>query len=183
MFVSDYSRTMRAGELYEEEIFSKVDDNEGDKKRWLNNLKIIPKGETNEFAPKDNNWRRSAKVPILILNATCLNTGHNWQFTASWMGEPPAGIDSEVDANYRLRRMYYEEAPEPHKNVRLGYAVAASAAFPVFSNRLRSQIYTRDFVREKTEGATSGEAGRWWSLRQSGRCRAVGARLLDIAGE
>ncbi len=130
MFVRDYSRTKRAGELYETEIFSKVEDGEGGRERWLNELKVFPKGEPEGFVPKDGNWRRSAKVPILMLNATSLNTGHNWQFTATWMGEPPAGIDSEVDANYRLRRMYYEQAPEPHQRVRLGYAVAASSCVP-----------------------------------------------------
>ena len=62
-------------------------------------------------------WRRRAKVPILVLNATTLNTGHNWQFTASWMGEPPAGIDREIDGNYRLRRMYYDEAPRRYQRM------------------------------------------------------------------
>jgi predicted acylesterase/phospholipase RssA len=46
------------------------------------------------------------------------------------MGEPPAGIDPDVDANYRLRRMYYEQAPPPNNKMRLGYAVAASACVP-----------------------------------------------------
>jgi predicted acylesterase/phospholipase RssA len=130
MFLPDYSRTMRAGELYEDEIYSRVADGVGAKARWLNDLKVSPKAESIEFAPKDNNWRRMAKVPILILNATTLNTGHNWQFTATWMGEPPAGIDSEVDANYRLRRMYYDQATPPNNRIRLGYAVAASACVP-----------------------------------------------------
>jgi predicted acylesterase/phospholipase RssA len=130
IFEPDYSRTKRAGELYESEIFSHVQDGEGGSPRFLNELMIIPPGELDTFRPKDHNWRRAAKVPILVLNATSLNTGHNWQFTASWMGEPPAGIDSEVDANFRLRRMYYEQAPAPHNRMRLGYAVAASACVP-----------------------------------------------------
>ena len=129
MFAPDYSRTMRVGELYESEIFARVDDGRGKSPRWLDELTVAPKGDPG-FRPKDHNWRRRAKVPVLILNATTLNTGHNWQFTATWMGEPPAGISSEVDANYWLRRMYYTEAPEPHKRVRLGYAVAASACVP-----------------------------------------------------
>jgi len=40
-------------------------------------------GQTEDFKPKCDNWPRDAKVPDLILNATALNTGHNWQFTAS----------------------------------------------------------------------------------------------------
>lgn len=126
-----YSRTERVGELYEKKIYSKVDDGEGGKERWLNNLKIEPKDENSEsFQPKNHNWRRKAKVPILILNATTLNTGHNWQFTATWMGEPPATVDSEVDGNCRLRRMYYTDAPEGYTCMRLGRAVAASSCVP-----------------------------------------------------
>ncbi|WP_321960042.1 tetratricopeptide repeat-containing protein [Paraburkholderia sp. J7] len=144
IFFPGYSRTMRAGELYESEIFSRVDDGEGNKDRWLNDIKICPKGAQPDFSPKDHNWRRAAKAPVLVLNATTLNTGHNWNFTASWMGEPPAGIDSEVDANYRLRRMYYSDAPSPHERVRLGYAVAASACVPgIFEPLTLANIYER----------------------------------------
>jgi predicted acylesterase/phospholipase RssA len=149
IFVPAYSRTMRAGELYETEIFSKVGDGEGNADRWLNDIKICPKGAQADFSPKDHNWRRAAKAPVLVLNATTLNTGHNWHFTASWMGEPPAGIDSEVDANYRLRRMYYSDAPSPHERVRLGYAVAASACVPgIFEPLTLANIYERKPVTE-----------------------------------
>ena len=41
------------------------------------------------FRPNSTTGSGSRKVPILVLNATTLNTGHNWQFTATWMGEPP----------------------------------------------------------------------------------------------
>ncbi len=137
IYSSDYSRTNRLGELYEEQIFSRIKSSEtpateakGAGKLLLNELKVEPKGEAPGFSPKDQNWRRAAKVPILVLNATPLNTGHNWQFTTTWMGEPPVGAGSEIDTNYRLRRMYYEDAPAPHKEMRLGYAVAASSCVP-----------------------------------------------------
>ncbi|HEV2666748.1 MAG TPA: tetratricopeptide repeat-containing protein, partial [Blastocatellia bacterium] len=91
VFSSNYSRTTRLGELYEKKIFSRVEDGEGTRPRWLNDLKIQPKDWSKDgaenFNPKNHNWLRAAKVPILILNATTLNTGHNWQFTATWMGE------------------------------------------------------------------------------------------------
>jgi len=131
-----YSRTSRLADLFDEEIFSKIADKDqkGDKPRVLNQLFVVPlnsDGKKDEkFQPKYDNWKRHAKVPTLILNATTLNTGHNWQFTASWMGEPPWSIVSEIDNTYRLRRMYYCEAPEKHRNVRLGQAVAASACVP-----------------------------------------------------
>jgi len=133
VFLPNHSRTIRVGELYEKNIYARIKDREEgeeNKPRWLNELVVKPKDERPEFTPKYDNWRRAAKVPILILNATSLNTGHNWQFTATWMGEPPAAIDADVDGNYRLRRMYYSDAPEPYRQYRLGHAVAASSCVP-----------------------------------------------------
>ena len=52
---------------------------------------------------------------MLVLNATTLNTGHNWQFTATWMGEAATTIDNRIDSNDYLRRMYYSEAPGAYK--------------------------------------------------------------------
>jgi predicted acylesterase/phospholipase RssA len=133
IFFPNYSRTKRAGELYESELYSRVPDGNGTKPRMMSDLMIQPVEGPENFKPKYDNWRRVAKVPDLILNATSLNTGHNWQFTASWMGEPPAGISSEIDCNYRLRRLYYGDAPTGFREknkVRLGDAVGASACVP-----------------------------------------------------
>src|SRR4029079_4940858 len=110
--------TQRLGELYEALIYAKVQDGEGDAPRWLNDLLIKPAGEPEDFAPQYDNWRRYAKVPMLIINATTLNTGHNWQFTASWMGESPASISNEIDANDLLRRLYYWQAAPDRPGVR-----------------------------------------------------------------
>jgi predicted acylesterase/phospholipase RssA len=148
IFSSKYSRTKRAGELYEEEIFSKVRDAEGNEPRYMNELNIYPKDDLKNFNPKLHNWRRAAKVPMLVLNATTLNTGHNWQFTTSWMGEPPSNIDTEVDTNDRLRRMYYDEAPKEHQKIRLGYAVSASAGVPgLFEPLALDNLYPERIVR------------------------------------
>src|SRR5262245_60266919 len=46
------------------------------------------------------------------------------------MGEPPTPIDTDIDGNYRLRRMYYEDAPKRYRYIRLGHAVAASSCVP-----------------------------------------------------
>jgi predicted acylesterase/phospholipase RssA/cellulose biosynthesis protein BcsQ len=127
--VPGYSRTNRVGELYESEIYARVTDGETGP-RYVNRLTIQPREERSDFSPKLDNWRRSAKAPVLVLNATTLNTGHNWQFTITWMGEPPSAIVSEVDANERFRRLYYWQAPPRHRDVRLGYAVAASSCVP-----------------------------------------------------
>lgn len=150
IFKGGYSRTMRAGELYERCIYSRVQDGFGRRDpRWLTDLYVMPRGERpGDFLPREDNWRRRAKVPDLILNATSLNTGHNWQFTASWMGEPPGSIDTRIDGNYRLRRMYYGEAPQEYRRVRLGHAVAASACVPgLFEPLAFADLYPDRTVR------------------------------------
>ena len=129
----DYT-TRTIGELFEREIYSKVRDGEESGERWVTDLFVQPKGAQEGFQPKRHNWLRRAKVPILVLNATTLNTGHNWQFTASWMGEPPAGSENPADRNDVLRRMWYSEAPKQHRRIRLGHAVAASACVPGLFN-------------------------------------------------
>ena len=134
MVWNNLSRSERIGELFEEMIFSRVKD---DQERVLKELTIAPREwhaeERGPFQPKYHNWRLPAKVPILILNATTLNTGHNWQFTATFMGESPLSIDPDVDGNHRLRRLYYHEAPtEELRKFPLARAVGASACVPVF---------------------------------------------------
>lgn len=127
LFGAGYTPTNRLGDLYEEHLYGRIND---DKTRVLRELFVKPKGQEN-CKPKYDNWQRANKIPILVLNATALNTGHNWQFTASWMGEPPAAIDSEIDGNYRLRRMYWDaEVPAALRDFRLGQAVAASSCVP-----------------------------------------------------
>jgi predicted acylesterase/phospholipase RssA len=135
------TRTM--GELFEKHLYARVNDGEGGEPRQLPGLFVQPPG-TESFRPKRDNWLRRAKVPMLVLNATTLNTGHNWQFTASWMGEPPPG-DNPVDRNDILRRLYYTEAPKAHQNLRLGHAVAASACVPgLFNPVVLSALYGTD---------------------------------------
>jgi predicted acylesterase/phospholipase RssA len=153
-FTSKYSPTMRVGDLYESEIFSRVKDGGGHEERWLNGLFVRPvsrEGQPDEdFNLKTDNWRRQAKVPNLILNTAALNTGHTWQFTASWMGEPPANIDDQIDGNDRLRRLYYEDddTPNSYHQVRFGQAVAASSCVPgLFEPLALPNLYPERVVR------------------------------------
>jgi predicted acylesterase/phospholipase RssA len=183
IFTRNFSRTQRAGELYEEEIYSLVEDGEGNNPRWLNELFIHPHGEGENFTPKYDNWRRLAKVPILILNAATLNTGHNWQFTASWMGEPPSSINTDVDGNYRLRRMYYYEAPPAHQKIRLGHAVAASACVPgLFEPIVLPNLYKRgdtDITVRLVDGGVHDNQGVMGLLDQD--CNAI--IVSDASGQ
>lgn len=79
----NYSRTRRAGELYERELYGRVEGGDASRPLFMDELTVQPAGGPEDFRPKYENWRRAAKVPDLILNATTLNTGHNWQFTAT----------------------------------------------------------------------------------------------------
>jgi len=138
--VTKYSRTHRIGELYEELLYKELwekhpeyksilDKNDGN--IYMSDLFIKPKDKPQGFDISRDNWTRRNKIPQLVLNATSVNTGHNWQFTASWMGEPPGNIQADIDVKPRLRRMYYSEAPDGYKKFRLGYAVGASSCVPV----------------------------------------------------
>lgn len=169
IFGRNYSRTLRAGELYEREIFSRVADGGGGAERFLSDLFITPKEyrESGEgFSPKRDNWRRRSKVPVLILNAATLNTGHTWHFTASYMGEPPAGIDSQIDGNDYYRRMYYDEAPEGFRKVRLGHAVAASACVPGLFEPISLEGLYPDRTVRLVDGGTCDNQGVGGLLEQ-----------------
>jgi predicted acylesterase/phospholipase RssA len=148
MLSSSHTPTERLGALYETHLFARINDGENDRDRWLNKLFIQPAGEVPGFQPKLHNWRRQAKAPILILNATTLNTCHNWQFTASYMGESPALIDAEIDGNNRMRRVYYGDAPPDFRQFRLGRAVAASSCVPgLFAPITLPGLYPKYTVR------------------------------------
>ena len=131
MTQNDYSNSYYIGELYEKELYSRVNDgHDPDKPRTMPELMIHP-AQQPDFNPRYDNWRRINKVPILLLNTTSFNTGHNWHFTASWMGEPPGLLKNDVDSTERYRRLYYHQAPTPQlQQFRLGHAVAASSCVP-----------------------------------------------------
>jgi predicted acylesterase/phospholipase RssA len=133
-----YSHTRRLGSLLESRLYRPICADVGGKSVPIpmQKLKITPKNCDN-FDPKKENWRRKAKAPVLVLNATTLNTAHNWQYTASFMGESPYATHPTVDGTNRLRRMYYEQAPPRHKQTSLGQAVVASACVPGLFEPLR----------------------------------------------
>jgi hypothetical protein len=115
----------------------------------------------------------------MVLNAATLNTGHTWQFTATWMGEAPAGIDSEIDGNDRLRRMYYPDAPEDHQKIRLGQAVGSSAAVPgVFEPLTMNNLYPDRIVR-LADGGVADNQGVATLLEQD--CKVI--LVSDASGQ
>jgi len=120
------SSSERMGELYDQELFGRVRDEFGSRRRHLDELKVTPPRQPALY-PAYDNWQRAAKVPILVLNSTTLNTGHNWQFTAAFIGEPEPGDSEQLGDTAVFPRAWFDEgAPR----VRLGHAVAASACVP-----------------------------------------------------
>ena len=151
LFSKSYSRSHKLGELYEKHLYSRVADGKNSQQRIMPDLLVQPahgKFQGENFKPKFHNWRRRAKVPVLLLNTTSLNSGHNWFFTASWMGEPPGLVSEEIDCNERYRRLYYHEAPDHLKNFRLGYAAAASSCVPgLFEPLMLDKLYENRTVK------------------------------------
>jgi predicted acylesterase/phospholipase RssA len=162
------SMTHRLGDLYDRELFARIADGREGRPRLLTDLKIAPGGNT-AFVPKTDNWNRRCKVPILILNATTLNTCHSWQFTATYMGEPPTrSINTDINANRVLRRMYHYEAPLPHRaTMRVGHAVAASACVPgLFEPLALEDLYKEGYVTRLVDGGVYDNQGTASLLEQ-----------------
>ena len=161
-----YSRSDRIGDLYDRYLYKGAWDWGRDstrERKWsgfgpqrqieLRELPIHPGGDKS-FKPESGNVGRNEKVPELLINATTLNTGHNWRFEAVRMGEPlPKDerrwqIVKEVDNNRRLAQGYFEKredgarVPKPQRGFPLGLAVAASAGVPgVFAPLAISKMY------------------------------------------
>lgn len=146
MALPKYSRSDCIGELYEHHIYRPL-INIGNRRIRMTDLLIQPKGVAQPFHPWDSvngNPRRRHKVPVLMLNATSLNSGHSWCFTAMSMGEiPPRNlIFRDTDKKDHYRRMRYEEITTREPYFLLGNAVAASAAVPgIFPPMAISKVY------------------------------------------
>src|SRR5512146_2925253 len=178
-----YSRSDRIGDLYDRYLYKGAWDWERDSTRarkWspigpeeqikMRELPIHPGGDS-DFKPEPGNVGRDEKVPELLLNATTLNTGHNWRFEAVRMGEPlpederRRQIVKEVDNNRRLAQGYFEKVadkarvPVPHRDFPLGLAVAASAGVPgVFAPHAISKMY-KDVRVQLVDGSVQDNQG------------------------
>ncbi|MEX2355745.1 MAG: patatin-like phospholipase family protein [Thermaerobacterales bacterium] len=178
----DYSRSDRIGELYDEYFYRPAFDADRTGPVEMRELKIHPPGEPDDFHPSIHNHDRAAKVPILLINATTLNTGHHWRFEASRMGAPLRSSDllRQIDKNTRLRQPPdYESIPEHQQNLELGLAVAASAAVPGLFHPLALSGLYPDARVELVDGGVHDNQGIQ-ALLDSGCTRFI---ISDAAGQ
>jgi hypothetical protein len=109
------------------------------------------------FHPGKHNWLRANKVPVLVLNATTVNTGHAWQFTPTWMGESPWAIHEAADSVPRLEWSWYE--PKAGWAMALGRAVAASACVPGVFAPLQVSSGFKDLEVQLVDGGVYDNQG------------------------
>ncbi|MFC9600856.1 patatin-like phospholipase family protein [Peribacillus butanolivorans] len=161
MSLPNYSRSDYIGELYDKFLYRNVLDPNNTVPIKMKDLKIRPFGEGPSFHPSEGNKSRKAKVPVLLMNATALNNGHNWRFSAENMGE--SNIDepnATIDKNFRLKRAESYENIYKHGDFELGLAVAASACLPgVFSPLAISDLYDEGIRVQLVDGGTHDNQG------------------------
>ena len=149
----DYSRSDRIGELYDECFYRRFRTDPAERIK-MRDLKV------GDFDPERDNPGRSAKIPILLLNATVLNDGHAWRFEAVRMGEPDRPeAAGRMDSNLVLRRARYEEMPARQRDFHLGVAVAASACFPAFPPLAISDLYPEGIRVQLVDGGVYDNQG------------------------
>jgi len=131
----EFSRSDRMAELYDEYFYDRVS---GHPRICLSELTIQPPGEPAHFNPRAHNGDRRSKVPALIINATTLNSGRNWQFSVVDAGEhePDTHLErtqaDEYDKSILFKAFRYNAnaLPEKYRRIPLSVAVAASASVP-----------------------------------------------------
>ncbi len=91
LLIESYSRSDRMAELLDKYFYDSV---AGVERIKLKDIHIKPPHAVNlhvddgRFSARIYNANEACKIPVLTINATCLNTGHPWEFTGSWVGEP-----------------------------------------------------------------------------------------------
>lgn len=161
MLKTEYSRSDRMAELYREHIYQSVWNNiKGSKGQeiFLHEIKIDPLKEfwssemdkDGDFKFEQYQQKAEYKIPVLIINATTLNTGNCWQFKAVKVGEkvrpaqypkkPVININTELSQLHfddsknsinGLKPKFLEKRKKKLSEITLGYAVASSACVPV----------------------------------------------------
>jgi len=120
---NDGDLTKKLGELYQEELYDSISN---DTPKYMKDISITPK-DFDEFDPHFHNFLLQNKVPRIIINATLLNNGHNWQFTERGMGENDYMYDKTVDKNLSYPFKSYDDICG---DITIAQAIASSSAVP-----------------------------------------------------
>lgn len=176
----DYSRSDRLAELLNEHFYNAAG---GQPDIPLKDIHIHPGGAS--VKARAHNRTAEYKIPILVINATCLNTGHPWHFTGTHVGEPESrrAFERQVDTNFRLpplrfegiyhddrglpvaeRRRLSDGQQRKLDSITLAHAVAASAAVPgIFPPLAIHDLYTscggQEIVVELSDGGVFDNQG------------------------
>ena len=178
----------RRGALDPEEAAEGLDDCfyaplTGEANSCMHDLEFQPFGHDRmhkgaKFQPGKHNWLRSDKVPVLVLNATTINTGHAWQFTPTWMGESPWSVHEAADSIPRLEWAWYDK--DDGWTMSLARAVAASACVPgVFAPMEIKGAYRNDINVRLVDGGVHDNQGTVSLLAQD--CNVV--LVSDACGQ
>ncbi len=132
MLASKSSPTQRIGDLFNTYFYAPIT---GSVNNLLRDIPIKP--VPGEPLSDTNDDQERTVVPRLILNATALNTGHLFQFTGNFVGEPNiSSVLGGTTAMPQLQRLYMDDPLlTPAQRARLdritlGEVVAASCCVP-----------------------------------------------------
>jgi NTE family protein len=151
MFLSDdYSRSDRLSELYQETFYKALWDSNPEstvdwlldalclkdsRRVFLKDLKINPPDQQPGFNVREYNKKASFKIPMLSINATTLNSGEHWKFTASSVGVQITPGPSHPSPTL-YPQLYFDDLKLTQQqrdklaSLTLSDAVAASACVP-----------------------------------------------------
>jgi patatin-like phospholipase len=183
MALPNFSRSDQIGRLYTEYLYLPIynkgrSPDQQVKSINMTDLHISPKNNQNfhPFKGEHTNLHRENKVPVLVVNSTSLNSGHDWVFTGSGMGEIPPRNDIFYDIDKKDRYSYsrYEDiTTRDTKGFSVGSAVAASAGVPgLFPPMAVSKLY-KDRTVQLVDGGVfdnQGIAGALWILEENISC-------------
>lgn len=148
MLRDDYSSSERFAALFGQHFFSRAGG--GGPAIPLHQSLIVPPGLASDgedrrailAALSAHNREHDTRIPLLILNATSLNSGNLFQFSGAFVGEPPRG---ELGSAPDLERLYFDDpALKPAqrdalRSITLGEAATASCCVPGLFEPIRLQ--------------------------------------------
>jgi predicted acylesterase/phospholipase RssA len=166
MMSPTYSRTDRFGDLLDEHFYRPAWRRSIDPQRataiTMRELPVANLGSDAPIDPRKGKLLRGVQVPLLVINATSLNSGHGWRFDPFTMGEALPTDDTEWEIDRSLvfaPPQRYADITGKQSNLRVGDAVAASAAVPgLFQPLAISNMYP-DARVQLADGGVSQNQG------------------------